>query len=93
MKRLDYQILNHLHPHREDGCMKYDDLGWSVWIRDEKLCGMINEKFNLNITPQKNYDINKETAYNIWHNMGVELTGVFGCDYDVDILDAMVENG
>ena len=88
--RLDYQIINLLHPHyvKDQGCV-YDHINWTVWVSNKELLKDINEAFDYDLKPEEKNEINEEVAYAIWHYISnkEKYIGTFGTDYDRNILD------
>lgn len=88
--RLDYQILELLHPHYVSGrgCV-YDHINWTVWISNQELLDEINREFDLNLKLEEKGEVDEDTAHDVW--MWIrgrkDLIGTYGTDYDRNILD------
>ena len=87
---LDYKITHIQHPHyvKDRGCV-YDHVKWTVWIGNGDLLDDISEAFNYSINLKEHTDVSEEMALAIWHYVQErkDLIGMFGCDYDTNILD------
>ena len=88
--KLQYQIINLLHPHYEGGrgCV-YDHINWTVWIGDKELLNTVNESFDYDLELEKKNEVKEEVAYAIWHYIQDQKKwiGTFGTEYDRNILD------
>ena len=86
---LDYQIINLLHPHyvKGEGCM-YDDLGWTVWIREKELCDEVLREVGVRVEASQKTSITEEIAIRLrrFFTNKRNLIGTFGNDYDRNIL-------
>lgn len=86
--KLDYQIINLLHPHHERGrgCV-YDDINWTVWFSNEGLLSKVNNHFSKDFKLNEKCVITREEADSIWEYI-TELKrfiGTYGANYDCDI--------
>lgn len=86
--RLDYQILELLHPHYVDGrgCV-YDHINWTIWVGNKELLDNINETFDYSLELDKKNEVKEEVATAVWHYMQNQKRwfGTYGTDYDRDI--------
>lgn len=88
--RLDYQILELLHPHYVNGrgCV-YDHINWTIWVSNKELLNNINETFDYSLELGKKNEVKEEVATAVWHYIQNQKrwVGTYGTDYDRDILE------
>lgn len=88
--RLDYQILELLHPHyvKGRGCV-YDHINWTIWVSNKELLDNINETFDYSLELKKKNEVKEEVATAVWHYIQnqKQWIGTYGTDYDRDILE------
>ena len=88
--RLDYQILELLHPHyvAGKGCV-YDHINWTIWVSNKELLDNINETFDYSLELGKKNEVKEEVSTGVWHYIQNQKrwVGTYGTDYDRDILE------
>jgi len=88
--RLDYSIIELLHPHyvKDHGCV-YDHINWTVRISSQELLNDVNETFDYNLELNKKNEVREEVANAIWQYISKQekWIGTYGTDYDKNILD------
>ena len=88
--RLDYSIIELLHPHyvKGNGCV-YDHINWTVWISNRELLDDVNEAFDYDLKLDEKNEVREEVAHAIWRYISKQENwiGTYGTDYDRNILD------